>query len=268
MEALDDPPKPNDDKGKEELNAEPEAAPPPLQEGEGTPPVQEPSPPPSPPRTSTPNLDEVARFNAADKRHEDARDQNKMDFLVELRIKYGNEVDSLEPKTDALLQQWHLRRAFLPSASNVQREFLEWLAERATGRKPTGFAAKLSVDTLAWDPVWQTVDAILNMRLRERMDVAAANAESTTGDGLAQIMDADRMRQRDFVRAIAALKRAQVDMTDETGAVTQAERDAQRLAYKVRDASFSLSLALYFCLSLFLALSLSLFPFARGTILT
>ena len=162
----------------------------------------------------------------------------KAEVFTYLRTQHGD-IEGLERSTDALLERWNRSRSFVPGPTAAQREYLTWLALRIVGaterqRRILG-EARASPPPKPGDSVWDLVADILHARMQERTDVFYANAESNTGAELAAVMEAERLRQRDWIRTIAALKRAQVDMADETGRVSETQKEAQRVAFKVRN---------------------------------
>jgi hypothetical protein len=159
------------------------------------------------------------------------RAQTEEELWVELKAK-GMAVKGVKDSVDALMRDWLKRRMFSPSPSDAQLFYLEWLAIRTEGlswdQVETLFSNPiLDPQTPKWDASWDMVQRMYDLALVRRMSVAAANTED-----ISELLEADRVRLRDFNRVVAQMKWTQVDMTDMTGRVTDQEKEMHRQAYQ------------------------------------
>jgi hypothetical protein len=165
----------------------------------------------------------------------DAR-KSKEQFLADLKGFFGD-VTGVESTVDQLLQQWHRRKAIIPLPGPREAAYLWWLANQSPYLSEAEKIAFLdSIEAFTRIPAtastWFVVDTILTMRLNDLDEVRYANGDHNEGEQLDEAMEADRLRERDFIRHLAALKRAQVDMLDETGRTTLREKNGQAKAFK------------------------------------
>ncbi len=160
-------------------------------------------------------------------------------FLKDLLDAFGD-IDGVEMTADRLLRQWHRRKAMIPLPGDREFMYLFWLVMHTPNlseAERTEFALALQGGGADNKPLMPTaslmftLDAVLTHRLNEMDEVAYANGNFSEGQELDDVMEADRLRERDFIRCLAALKRNQVDILDETGRISVEQKEAQRLAY-------------------------------------
>jgi len=159
----------------------------------------------------------------------------KAEFLAELRGRF-DVIEGLERNAEQYMRLWHARKMFLPRVGKGDKEahYVVWLVAHTPGltlEEKKAFLDAIDGQERPDAQTWRILECVLVAYAYEKGERIWANSDHTEGELLDEVMEADRIMQRDFTRSLAALKRAQVDMSDETGRVSETAKQAHRLAF-------------------------------------
>jgi len=145
----------------------------------------------------------------------------RAEFMAKMRQMFPDHIEGMDRRLDEHLRAWRKNKRFVPSQSDGDRLYLLWVLDHVPGldlhQKNTMLARLRAPPSELSDEVLHILDIVIAFRMAERNLAAATNGTGAyTEEDLAELMQSDRDRLRDFVRSLARLKRDQVDLTDET----------------------------------------------------
>jgi hypothetical protein len=158
------------------------------------------------------------------------------EFMAKLRQLFPFQVEGVDRRLDQHLELWQKKRMFVPGQSEGDSLYLAWVLNRvpsiSVDQKNALLRELREPPHELMAPILETLRLFAWYRANLRDLTAALNGEDTyTEEPLAELMQADRDRLRDFIHTFARLKRNQVDLTDETWVSAP---EPARLAAKAR----------------------------------
>jgi hypothetical protein len=145
----------------------------------------------------------------------------RAEFMAKMRQLFPYQIEGIDRRLDEHIKEWIRRKTLIPGQSQGDSLYLAWVLNRVPSLDRDQKNTLLDASRMPPVPLTQKVLDILAILARYRAgqrDLAAAlNGEDTyTEEGLAELMQADHDRLRDFIRTWARMKANQVDLSDET----------------------------------------------------